>query len=114
MLCTFIFCLAAFAADPTPASLVHNGHYKQARPLLEQQLRDNPTDANALVLMARIDLAYDNHDQAIKLLRQAVAVEPGNSDAHVYLAEAYGRKIQHTGMFDKVGMAKTIRKESER
>lgn len=114
LLCTFIFCLAAFAADPTPASLVHNGHYKQARPLLEQQLRDNPTDANALVLMARIDLAYDNHDQAIKLLRQAVAVEPGNSDAHVYLAEAYGRKIQHTGMFDKVGMAKTIRKESER
>ena len=114
VLCTVMFYLAAFAADPTPASLVHDGHFKQARPLVEQQLRNNPKNPDALVLMARIDLAYNNHEQAIKLLRQAIAVEPGNSDAHVYLAEAYGYKIQHAGMFDKMGMAKTIRKESER
>jgi tetratricopeptide (TPR) repeat protein len=114
LLCILIFSLAAFAADPTPAALVHDGHFKQARPLVEQQLRNNPENPNALVLMARIDLAYDNHEHAIMLLRQAIALEPGNSDAHVYLAEAYGRKIQHAGMFDKAGMAKTIRKESER
>lgn len=114
VLCLFIFSLAAFTADATPASLLHNGHFKQARPILEQELRNNPKDANALVLMARINLAYDNHENAIKLLRQAISLDPGNSDAHVYLAEAYGRKIQHSGMFDKVGMAKTIRKESER
>jgi tetratricopeptide (TPR) repeat protein len=114
LLCTLIFSMAAFAADATPASLVHDGHFKQARPLVEQQLRENPKDASALVLLARIDLAYNDHEHAIELLRQAVAIEPGNSDAHVYLAEAYGRKIEHSGVFDKIGMAKTIRKESER
>ncbi|HEU5415994.1 MAG TPA: tetratricopeptide repeat protein [Candidatus Angelobacter sp.] len=106
--------MAAFAADPTPASLVRDGHFKQARPLVEQEIRTNPKNAAALVLMARIDLAYDDHEQAIKLLLQAIELDSGNSDAHVYLAEAYGRKIEHAGVFDKVGMAKTIRKESER
>lgn len=114
LLCSLIFSVAAFGADATPASLVRDGHFKQARTLLEQEIRNNPKNPAALVLMARIDLAYDDHEHAIKLLRQAVELEPGNSDAHVYLAEAYGRKIEHVGFFDKVGMAKTIRKESER
>lgn len=114
LLCSLIFSVAAFAAEATPASLVHDGHFKHARTLLEQEIRNNPKNAAALVLMARIDLAYDDHEHATKLLRQAIELEPGNSDAHVYLAEAYGRKIEHVGVFDKVEMAKTIRKESER
>lgn len=103
-----------FAADADPAALVHDGHFKQARSLLDRQLRENPNDADALVLRARIDLAYQKHEQALNLLRQAVKLEPSNSDAHVFLAEAYAQKIQHAGFFDKMGMAKTIRKESER
>jgi tetratricopeptide (TPR) repeat protein len=114
LLCTLLFSLAAFAADASPASLVHDGHFKQARVLVEQQLRINPNNAAALVLLARIDLAYGDHEHAIQHLRKAVALEPGNSDAHVYLAEAYGLKIEHTGVFDKMGMAKTIKKEAER
>src|SRR6185312_16073993 len=64
--------------------------------------------------MARIELAYDNYEPALKLLKEAVSIDPGSSDAHVYLAEAYGQKIQNSGVFDKMGLAKTIRKESER
>ena len=108
------FCLALFAADANPAALIHDGHFKQARTLLDRQLRENPNDAYALVLRARIDLAYQKHEEALKLLRRVIEVEPFNSDAHVYLAEAYGQKIQHAGFFDKMGMAKTIKKESER
>lgn len=114
LLFSFVFSVASFAADATPASLVHDGHFKQARPLLAQEIRNDPKNVAALVLMARIDLAYDDHEHAIKLLRQAIELEPNNSDAHVYLAEAYGRKIEHVGVFDKAGMARTIRKESER
>lgn len=106
--------LAAFARDASPADLIHDGHFKQARPLLEQQLRENPRNPEALVLLARIHLAYKEHEKALNLLRQAVALQPANSDAHVYLAEAYGQKIDHVGTFEKMGMAKTIRKEAER
>ncbi|MGE5325091.1 MAG: tetratricopeptide repeat protein [Actinomycetota bacterium] len=105
---------ALLAADANPAALIHDGHFKQARSLLDRQLRQNPNDADALVLRARIDLAYQKHEGALKLLREAVELEPSNSDAHVYLAEAYGQKIQHAGVFDKLGMARTIRKEAER
>ena len=114
LLLSLFLSLTAFAAEANPASLVHDGHFKQARSLIEQEIRTNPKNAAALVLMARIDLAYNDHEHAIKLLRQAIELEPGNSDAHVYLAEAYGRKIDHVGTFDKLGLAKTIRKESER
>lgn len=107
-------CSVLFAADADPAALIHDGHFKQARILLDRQLRENPNDADALVLRARIDLAFQKHEQALNLLRQAVKLEPSNSDAHVFLAEAYGQKIQHAGFFDKMGMAKTIKKESER
>lgn len=114
LLCIVLVPLAALAREANPADLIHDGHFKQARPLLEQQLRKNPKDVETLVLLARVHLAYNEYDEALKLLRQAVALEPSNSDAHVYLAEAYGQKIDHVGTFEKMGMAKTIRKEAER
>jgi tetratricopeptide (TPR) repeat protein len=105
---------AAQASEANPATLIHNGHYKQARPLLEHELHKNPNNADALVLLARVHLAYNEYDDALKLLRQAAKLAPSNSDVHVYLTEAYGQKIDHAGTFEKMGMAKTIRKEAER
>lgn len=111
-----ILSVSAFAADSSPTALIRHGHYKQARVIVQQQLRENPRNVTALILMARIHLAYGNYEEAGKLLKEALSIDPGNSDAHVYLAEAYGQKIQSpgSGAFDKMGMAKTIRKESER
>jgi tetratricopeptide (TPR) repeat protein len=114
LLCVVIIPLTALAGEANPARLIHDGHLKQARPLVEEKLRENPRNAEALVLLARIHLAYNDYDKALTLLRQAVALEPSNSDAHVYLAEAYAQKIEHVGTFEKMGMAKTIRKEAER
>ena len=113
-----LVCLLGTAlASPTnidPASLVRAGHFKQARTLLEKHLAENPKDAEALVLLARVKLAYQDHDEAARLLREAMAIEPGNSDAHVYLAEAYSLKIDHAGQFEKMGIARRIKSESER
>ncbi|HWG50477.1 MAG TPA: tetratricopeptide repeat protein [Candidatus Acidoferrales bacterium] len=114
LVCIFIIPFAARASEANPATLIHSGHYKQARPLLEHELQQNPNNPDALVLLARVHLAYNEYDDALKLLRQAVKQAPSNSDAHVYLAEAYAQKIDHAGAFEKIGMAKTIRKEAER
>jgi len=114
LLAIAVLSLSAFAADASPAHLIKQGHFKQARTVVQQQLRENPRNVSALVLMARIHLAYNNYEDALTLLKEALSIEPGSSDVHVYLAEAYGQKIQNSGVFDKMGLAKTIRKASER
>src|SRR6516165_8634005 len=54
-----------FAAEPAPvATLVENGHFKQARPIVEKALSANPKDASALVLMAKIKMAFFDNDAA--------------------------------------------------
>lgn len=102
-----------FAADADPAALVESGHLRQARTILDKQLAANPKDANALVLMARVKLEAADADGAQKLLEQAIAIQPNNSDAHLYLADAYSRRADQAGMFEKMGLAKKIKKETD-
>ncbi len=105
---------AAVAADTGPAALVKAGHFRQARVILEARVAENPKDADSLVLLARVRLAYEDHEEAARLLQQALAAQPANSDAHVYLAETYSMKVDHAGVFEKPGLARKIKSESER
>ena len=104
----------ACGADNTPASLIAAGHFKQARTLLEKRIAENPKDADTLVLLARVRLAYQEHEEASRLLLQALAIQPEHSDAHLYMAEMYSQKVDHVGVFEKAGVAKKIRFEAER
>src|SRR5690348_6660982 len=117
LLCSLILTATiAFASDgpaASPDALIRHGHFKQARTILQEQLKHNPNNPDTLVLLARVHLAYEEFDPAIKLLRQAVELQPGYADAHVFLGEAYGQKVQHAGIFDRMGLAKNVRKESE-
>jgi tetratricopeptide (TPR) repeat protein len=103
--------LPALAADPDPAVLVDNGHFKQARAVLEKRLGANPRDAAALVLMARVRLAFQDADAATTLAQRALGVDPKNSSAHVILADAIGRRINDAGTFGKMRLAGQIRSE---
>ena len=105
--------LVAFAADISPAVLIDGGHCKQARAILEKRLAANPKDVDALVLMARVKLAYNDSDAATKLLQQAIALQPGHSWAHLALADAYSRKANSAGMFEKIHLAKAIKSETD-
>jgi tetratricopeptide (TPR) repeat protein len=104
----------AMAANVDPAALVKAGHFKQARVILEKRIAENAKDADALVLLARVRLAYEDYEQAANLLQQALDIDPTHSDAHVYMAEAYSQKIDHVGVFEKSGIAKKIKSEAER
>lgn len=116
--CLMVVCLgltcAAVAADTGPAALVSAGHFKRARVILEARVAENPQDADSLVLLARVRLAYEDHEEAARLLQQALDAQPAHSDAHVYLAETYSMKVEHAGVFEKPGMARKIRSECER
>src|SRR5215831_5311722 len=102
-----------FTGDGAPAAMIEHGHYKQARVLLEKRLATNPKDVDALVLLARANLAYSDSDGATKLLEQATALQPKNAHAHLYLADAYSRKANDAGMFEKMRLSKIIRNETE-
>lgn len=104
----------ALGGEDTPSALISAGHFKRARAILEKRIAENPKDADLLVLMARVRLAYDDHEDAAKLLKQALAVQPEHSDAHLYMAETLSRQVEHAGVFEKAGVARKIRAEAER
>jgi tetratricopeptide (TPR) repeat protein len=102
---------AGFAADFSTKNLIDHGHFKRARTMLEDQLAKHPKDADSLVLMARVKLAYSQLDEAANILQQAISLEPSNSDAHLYLANTYGREAEKAGWFEKIGLARKVKKE---
>jgi len=103
-----------FAADPAPvATLVEQGHYKQAQSILEKNLSANPKDAQALAWMAKIKLAFFDNDAAAQLAKQASDIDPKNVEAHINLADALGRKAQDAGLFEKVRIARQLKGELE-
>jgi tetratricopeptide (TPR) repeat protein len=102
---------AARAADADPGRLIDRGHYKQARTVLQKHIAVNSRDADALVLMARILLAYGDPKGAEGLLRQALALQPRNSAAHITLADAYSRRVDDAGVFEKMKLAGAIHAE---
>jgi cytochrome c-type biogenesis protein CcmH/NrfG len=104
---------AVAAAEVDPAALVEQGHHKRARALLEKRLAANPEEPDALVLMARVKLAYNDPGGAKNLLQRAIAVQPKNSSAHFVLADAYSRRVNEAGLFEKIKIAKAIRSETD-
>lgn len=113
LLCACLF----FAADGSqdPVSLILAGHYKHARPLLEAKLKQDPKDGNALWQMARVKIAYDDLDGAIRLAEEAVNVDGGNANAHCTLANALGAKAaaSSTGNLEKFRLARGAKREGE-
>ena len=101
-------------AQSDPETLIQQKHFKRARLLLERRLSANPSDVAAMVALARVEAEYKNNDAAIKLASQAVALQPGNAQAHATLAEGYGQKTdENIGMFAKMRLARSFKKEAE-
>jgi len=99
------------ATDSASKDLISHGHFKRARIELENRLAKSPRDADALVLMARVKLAYRQTEEATAMLQQAILLEPKNSDALLYLGDAYSRRAEKAGWVEKVGWARKIKAE---
>jgi tetratricopeptide (TPR) repeat protein len=102
-------------AEEAPAQLIEQGHYRRAEALLRPLLQKNPGDPQANFLMSRVDLAFRRVDEAVAHAEKAVAGDGGNASYHGQLADALGSKTDDPdlGMFDKLSLAKRIRKEAE-
>ena len=56
-----------FSADPLPEALIKAGHWKRARPLVEQRHRANPDDAQAAYLLSQVKMAFGDLQGALPL-----------------------------------------------
>jgi predicted Zn-dependent protease len=102
-------------AAPSPAQdLLNQGRVDDAIVQLQARIQKNPSDAEAHHLLSRAYLMIESWDKAVPPGEQAVALQPDNSNYHLWLGRAYGRKAEHSIFFKAVGWARKCRTEFER
>lgn len=112
-LLALVLAVATLASATTPEQLVDDGHFKQARALVDRQLQANPNNAELNWLMARIHRAFGDIPGAINYAQKAVQLAPGKADYHLTVAELQGRVAEQSNMLKQAMLARTIRKELE-
>lgn len=86
----------------------------EARAAFTRLVAAAPTHAPALYHLGLLALRAADTDGAIKFLERAVALEPGQVDYLLNLADAYGDKVGSAGVFTQVRLAGKIRELLER
>ena len=101
------------AAELSPAKLLAAGRVDDAIVTLQSRIAVAPSDAESQNLLCRAYLALTNWDASIGACQKAVALEPGNSQYHLWLGRAYGGKAEHSSFLFATGLAKKLRIEFE-
>jgi tetratricopeptide (TPR) repeat protein len=112
-LLALVLAVATVASATTPEQLIDDGHFKQARGLVDRQLQANPNDAEMNWLMARIHRAFGDLPGAIDYAQKAVQLAPSKADYLLTLAELQGRVAQQSNMLKQAVLARNIHKELE-
>ncbi len=84
----------ALAASSTPEELLSAGRVDEAVQLLKQRTAASANDAAAWHLLCRSYYAKAQWDDAIAAAKRAVALQPKNSDYHLWLGRSYGEKAE--------------------
>jgi tetratricopeptide (TPR) repeat protein len=92
------YTLSAAAPAAQLDRLVEAGHWKQARRLVEQQLRVNANDATAHRWLAKIKLSYNDLDGAVTEAERAAALAPNDAEVQAQLAEAYAMQADRASV----------------
>jgi tetratricopeptide (TPR) repeat protein len=89
--------MSSSPADPAPRQallrfLIDENRFDEAFDLTEASLKYTPKDANLLVDRGFLALRRGHADQAISSWDRAVAIDPTQSLAHLYLADEFDRE----------------------
>ena len=89
--------MQAYPADPAPRDamlqyLTGKQRYDEAYELTRTSLERSPRDAQLLVNHGLLAMQMGNADEALKSWRKAVATDPSQIDAHLYLATELDRE----------------------
>jgi tetratricopeptide (TPR) repeat protein len=103
-----------FSANPPTEALIKAGHWKRARPLVEQRHRANPNDAQAAYLLSQVKMAFGDLEGALPLAEKAVELEGSNASYHYQLAAVCGLLAEHASLFRKASWAKRFKEEADK
>ena len=97
MLCVRVWAKGHGAAAPCPARPeiavdLDAGQYGKVAAALQQELAQNPNNAQATLWLARSFLDMGNYAQAVNFAERAVQLSPDCSESHFWLARSYGMK----------------------
>ena len=114
---TVLFCLVAAVSaaqgDVYNRALDFYRHadYDRAIALLKQA---NPQDSRALELLGRCYMVEAEYRKATDVLERAVALEPENSMANLWLGRAYGRRAETSFAFSALSLAGKARQSFQK
>lgn len=99
----------SFAATPAEIRDLLKTRDPVALAAAESFARAEATNAEAWILLAHARLLADQDEKAIDAASKAVALAPDMAQAHYWLGNAYGSRIEDVGMLSKMSMAPKLR-----
>lgn len=106
---------SASAANDWPAEeLLKEGHWKQARAVIEPRYQANPGDPELNYLLSRIQDAFGNLERARELAQTAVALNGADARYHLQLAIVDGKTAESASLLARASWAKRFRAEAEK
>ena len=109
-----LLALPLSASQVTAADLLSAGRVDDALKILKSRLQSQPGDAETYHLLCRTYFAEQRWDDAISAGERAVALNPNNSDYHMWLGRAYGEKAGSSSFITAASLTKKVRAEFER
>jgi len=114
MIAALISISAAGTANVAPEDLLRAGKANDAQRILDAAIQQNPNNAEAYNLLCRLYFQLEQWDNALRMAEKSAALTPGNSNYHLWLGRAAGRKAESANPFAAWGLARKVRAEFER
>ncbi len=115
---TTVLAYTALAAEQTDrlgraVQLQDQGRYEEAQSLLEEVVADEPQNHRALWNMGLLSMSGRQHEEAIRFFDEAIAVDGGIAEYHLWRGYAYAQKLEACGLLTKIFVAPKIRSSLE-
>lgn len=104
---------AAAGADESAPALLATGRVDDAIAALYGQITATPNDAVAHNLLCRAYFSIGQWDRGIGECEKAVALDPDNSQFHLWLGRIYGEKADKSSFMTAAGLARRVAHEFE-
>ncbi len=91
--------------------LMTEGHWKRARQLVDERLRDHPNDALALFLSSKVAASFGDLEKGLTLAQRAVSLEQHNASYLAQLAEMHARLADKVSLVKQISYVRQFHKE---
>ncbi len=117
-----LLCLALLAVptcsegDKVPEAALEyyeHGEFQRASEILSQRVRYCAESAELRLWLGKCLYRLRKWNDAIREFEKAVQIEPSNSQFHLWLGRAYGKKAEHSSFLTALGPARRLLKEFE-